>query len=97
MEIFVALEKLPGLRVEKVKDALGKPAIGIYLPAAGHDDLLLDPNTYQVIGRLSISTGHFPQDEQASARAKGLKLPPAGTVTWSVVRSTTLVHGPGQN
>lgn len=97
MEIFVALEKLPGLRVETVKDVLGKPAIGLYLPAAGHSDLLLDPSTYQVIGRYSISTGHYSQAEQVTAKAKRLKLPPAGTVTWSVVRSTTLVHGPGQN
>ena len=95
-EIFVALTKLPGLRVERVTDALGNPAIGLYLPAEGHSDLLLDPNTYQVIGRLSISTGHYTKAEQMMAKAKGLKLSPAGTVTWSIVRNTTPVRGPGQ-
>jgi hypothetical protein len=92
----MALTRLPGLRVEKVTDVLGKPALGLYLPAAGHNDLLLDPSTYQVIGRVSISTGQFTKAEQVTAKAKGLKLPPAGTVTWSIVRSTTLVGGPGQ-
>jgi len=96
-EIFTALTKLPGLQVEKVTDVLGKPALGLYLPAAGHNDLLLDPNTYQVIGRVSISTGHYTKAEQAMYKAKGLKLAPAGTITWSIVRSTTLVHGPGQS
>jgi hypothetical protein len=96
-EIFMALTKLPGLRVEKVTDVLGRPALGLYLPAAGHSDLLLDPSTYQVIGRLSISTGRYTNAEQALAKAKGFKLPPAGTITWSIVRSTTLAYGPGQS
>lgn len=96
-EIFMALTKLPGLRVEKVTDVLGRPALGLYLPAAGHSDLLLDPSTHQVIGRLSISTGRYTKAEQVLSKAKGFKLPPAGTITWSIVRSTALVHGPGQS
>jgi hypothetical protein len=96
-EIFVALEKLPGLRVERVTDVTGKTAIGLYLPAAGHSDLLLDRSTYQVIGRRTVSTGHYTKAEQVMAKAKHLKLPPAGTVTWSVIRDTTLVSGPGQS
>lgn len=96
-EIFMALTKLPGLRVEKVTDVLGRPALGLYLPANGHSDLLLDPSTYQVIGRLSISTGRYTKAEQMLSNAKGFKLPPAGTITWSIVRSTALVHGPGQS
>lgn len=96
-EIFSALQKLPGLRVERVKDALGNSVIGLYLPAAGHSDLLFDPDTYQVEGRLTISTGHYSKAEQATAKAKGLQLPPAGTVTWSIARNTTLVSGPGRS
>jgi hypothetical protein len=96
-EIFVALTKLSGLRVEKVTDVTGRAALGLYLPAAGHSDLLLDPNTYQVIGRVSISSGHYTKAEQMTFKAKGLTLPPAGAITWSIIRSTTLVHGPGQN
>ncbi len=96
-EIFTALEKLPGLRVERVKDVVGKTAIGLYLPAAGHSDLLLDPNTYQVIGRRTVSTGHYTKAEQVTAKAKHLKLPAAGTVTWAIIRDTTLVSGPGQD
>ena len=96
-EIFSALQQLPGLRVERVADALGNPVIGLYLPAAGHSDLLFDPLTYQVEGRLTISTGHYPKAEQVTAKAKGLKLAPAGTVTWSIVRNTTLVSGPGRD
>ena len=95
-EIFTALTKLPGLRVERVTDAFGKPALGLYLPAAGHSDLLLDPGTYQVIGRLTISTGSYSKAEQEMAKFKGLKLPKAGTVTWSIARTTTRVGGPGQ-
>jgi hypothetical protein len=96
-EIFVALTKLPGLRVEHVKDALGKPAIGLYLPAAGHSDLLLDPGTYQVIGRLSVAPGHYSQAVTKKYKTTGVTPPRAGTITWSIVRSTALVSGPGQN
>lgn len=95
-EIFEALTRLPGLRAERVTDVLGQPALGLYLPAAGHRDLLLDPSTYQVIGRLNVSPGQYTPAEQALAKAKGLKLPPAGTVTWSIVRATRSVPGPGQ-
>jgi hypothetical protein len=96
-EIFIALTKIPGLRVEHVTDALGKPAIGLYLPAAGHSDLLLDPNTYQVVGRLSISNGRYTKAEREMAKIKKFTLYPVGTITWSIVRSTTTVSGPGQS
>jgi hypothetical protein len=96
-EIFLALTKIPGLRVERVNDALGKPAIGLYLPAAGHSDLLLDPHTYQVVGRLSISNGRYTKAEREMARIKKFTLYPAGTITWSIARSTTPVSGPGQS
>jgi hypothetical protein len=33
----------------------------------------------------------------ALSQAKGLNLPPAGTITWSIARSTTLAYGPGQS
>jgi hypothetical protein len=96
-EIFLALAKIRGLRVEHVVDAMGQPAIGLYLPAAGHNDLLLNPHTYQVVGRLDISSGAYTKAEQAMAKIKKFTLPPAGTVTWSIARSTSLVQGPGQN
>jgi hypothetical protein len=96
-EIFLALTKIRGLRVEHVVDALGQPAIGLYLPAAGHNDLLLDPHTYQVVGRLDISSGGYTKAERAMAKIKKFTLPPAGTVTWSIARSTSLVQGPGKN
>jgi RNA polymerase sigma-70 factor (ECF subfamily) len=70
---------------------------GLYLPAAGHSDLLFDPHTYQVEGRLTISTGHYPKAEQVTAKAKGLKLLPAGAVIESMTRTTTLVSGPGRS
>jgi hypothetical protein len=96
-EIFLALTKIRGLRVEHVVDALGQPAIGLYLPAAGHNDLLLSPHTYQVVGRLDISSGAYTKAERKLAKIKKFTLPPAGTVTWSIARSTSLVQGPGQN
>jgi hypothetical protein len=96
-EIFLALTKIRGLRVEHVRDAMGQPAIGLYLPAAGHNDLLLDPHTYQVVGRLDISSGIYSKAEQAMAKIKKFHLAPAGSVTWSIARSTSLVRGPGDN
>jgi hypothetical protein len=96
-EIFLALTKIRGLRVEHVTDAQGQPAIGLYLPAAGHNDLLLDPRTYQVVGRLDISSGVYSKAERAMAKIKKFTLPKAGTVTWSIARSTSLVHRPGQH
>jgi hypothetical protein len=96
-EIFLALTKVRGLRVEHVADALGQPVIGLYLPAAGRSDLLLDPHTYQVVGRLVISSGVYSKAEKTMAKIKKFTLPPAGTVTWSIVRTTSPVHGPGQN
>jgi hypothetical protein len=96
-EIFLALTKIPGLRVEHVTEASGKPAIGLYLPAAGHSDLLLDPHTYQVVGRLSVSNGRYTKAEREMAKIKKFTLYPAGTITSSIVRSTTPVSGPGQS
>jgi hypothetical protein len=96
-EIFLALTEIRGLRVEHVADALGQPVIGLYLPAAGHSDLLLDPHTYQVVGRLDISSGIYSKAERAMAKIKKFTLPPAGTITWSIARSTSLVRGPGKN
>lgn len=60
-------------------------------------DLLLDPNTYQVVGRRTVSAGHYTKAELVTAKAKHLKLPAAGTVTWEIIRDTTLVSGPGQD
>ncbi|MCW2918447.1 MAG: hypothetical protein JWN52_6515 [Actinomycetia bacterium] len=87
--IFRALTKIPGMRTEQVKDVLGRPAIGLYRPGLTHAYLLLDPHTYQVIGRLNISTG-------APTKQKKIVLYPAGTVTWSIVRTAVPVGGPGQ-
>jgi hypothetical protein len=96
-EIFTALTRLPGMRVEHLKDALGKPAIGLYLPAAGHNDLLLEPGTYQVIGRLNVASGRYSRAVTKTFKAKGVALPRGGTITWSIVRHTAFVSGPGQN
>jgi hypothetical protein len=94
--IFRALTKVPGMRTEQVKDVLGRPAIGLYRPGLTHAYLLLDPNTYQVIGRLNIATGAQPKPESKMAKQKKYVPYPAGTVTWSIVRTAVLVGGPGR-
>jgi hypothetical protein len=96
--IFRGLAQTPGMRVENVKDVLGRPAIGLY-QEQGQDraDLLLDPHTYQVIGRLVVSNGVWTKEEQQMAQqGKDIHYHPKGTVTWSITRTVTLVKAPGE-
>jgi hypothetical protein len=95
--IVRALTKIPGMRAEQVKDILGRPAIGLYRPGLTHAYLLLDPHPYQVIGRLNITTPDAqPKPLSRMAKQKKIVLYPAGTVTWSIVRTAVPVGGPGQ-
>jgi hypothetical protein len=86
--IYQALATLPGVVAESgVTDALGRPAIGIS-DDAGAFQILLSPQTYQVLGIRSVSTGSAPH-------LPGGGTAPKGTVVQSFATADTFVAAPG--
>ena len=88
--VFRAMATIPGVGAQPgVTDAAGRPAIALSDEGDGQQ-LLFDPNTYQVIGLRTISNGHYP------APGKGGTLP-AGAVVDSIAFPTVaLVDQPGE-
>ena len=80
---------------QNITDVVGRPAIGLS-DDGGKTQLLLDPNTYQVIGARSASTGADPL-RLASGKRPKMHWPPKGTIVESMawVR-VTMVSGPGR-
>jgi hypothetical protein len=82
--VYRALATIPGVSVEQgIKDAVGRPVIGIGI-AGGGDQLLLAPTTYDIIGARTVSTG------PTGSKPKGTVLV---SMAWVVVAE---VGGPGK-
>ncbi len=93
--VFRALAAIPGVSSQQgITDIVGRPAIGLS-DNGGETQLLLDPQTYQVIGMRAASTGTDPVRTFAG---KGRKVPwPAkGTIIESMAwAQVAMVSGPG--
>jgi hypothetical protein len=104
--VFRALADLPGVSVQPgITDAAGQPAIGVS-DDGGIEQLLLNPQTFAVIGMREISTGVSPAHvSKAAMRGKlGAKLRPIARLPWppkgALVMSLAIVRvqavsGPG--
>jgi hypothetical protein len=74
--VFRAMAAIPGVTVQQgITDAAGAPAIAVS-GDGGHDQLLLDPVSYQVIGLRQLSTGAGPKVNHLSPKELA-KLPKA--------------------
>jgi hypothetical protein len=94
--LFRVLATIPGVRiVPNVKDGAGRPAIAI--THGFGEQFLLDPVTYQVIGRRTVFNGHnAPISKTAGVDPRYNNIRP-GTVTYSLTRLTAkVVDRPGQ-
>jgi hypothetical protein len=93
--VFRALAAIPGVSSQQgITDIVGRPAIGLS-DNGGKTQLLLDPQTYQVIGMRAASTG---TDPVRTIAGKGRKVPwpPKGTIIESMAwAQVTMVSGPG--
>lgn len=94
--VFRALAAIPGVSSQQgITDVIGRPAIGLS-DNGGKAQLLLDPQTYQVIGMRAASTG---TDPVRTIAGKGRKVPwpPKGTIIESMAwAQVTMVSGPGR-
>ena len=94
--VFRALAAIPGVSSQQgITDIVGRPAIGLS-DNGGKTQLLLDPQTYQVIGMRAASTG---TDPVRTIAGKGRKVPwpPKGTIIESMAwAQVTMVSGPGR-
>jgi hypothetical protein len=94
--VFRALAAIPGVSSQQgITDVIGRPAIGLS-GNGGKTQLLLDPQTYQVIGMRAASTG---TDPVRTIAGKGPKVPwpPKGTIIESMAwAQVTMVSGPGR-
>ena len=94
--VFRALAAIPGVSSQQgITDVVGRPAIGLS-DNGGKTQLLLDPQTYQVIGMRAASTG---TDPVRTIAGKGRKVPwpPKGTIIESMAwAQVTMVSGPGR-
>ena len=94
--VFRALAAIPGVSSQQgITDVIGRPAIGLS-GNGGKTQLLLDPQTYQVIGMRAASTG---TDPVRTIAGKGRKAPwpPKGTIIESMAwAQVTMVSGPGR-
>ena len=94
--VFRALAAIPGVSSQQgITDVVGRPAIGLS-DNGGKTQLLLDPQTYQVIGMRAASTG---TDPVRTIAGKGPKVPwpPKGTIIESMAwAQVTMVSGPGR-
>jgi hypothetical protein len=102
--VFRAMAAIPGVSSQRgITDVVGQPAIGLS-DNGGKTQLLLDPQTYQVIGMRAVSTG---RDQARAVTAKCGKVlaakcgkvhwPPKGTIIESMAwAQVTTVSGPGR-
>ena len=94
--VFRALGAIPGVSSQRgITDVVGRPAIGLS-DNGGKTQLLLDPQTYQVIGMRAASTGTDPVRTMAG-KGRKVSWPPKGTIIESMARAqVTMVSGPGR-
>jgi hypothetical protein len=94
--VFRALAAIPGVSSQQgITDIVGRPAIGLS-DNGGLTQLLLDPQTYQVIGMRAASTG---TDPVRTVAGKGRKVPwpPRGAIIESAAwAQVSRVSGPGR-
>jgi hypothetical protein len=89
--VYRAMSTIPGVSTQAgITDVAGRPAIGVSANG-GYTQLLLDPQTYEVIGLRGTSTGTTPTGVTAG-------IPPKGTVIASMAWATVKpVRGPGSH
>jgi hypothetical protein len=94
--VFRALAAIPGVSSQQgITDIVGRPAIGLS-DNGGKTQLLLDPQTYQVIGMRAASTGTNPV-RAAAGKGRKAPWPPKGTIIESMAwAQVTMVSGPGR-
>ncbi|GAB3990432.1 hypothetical protein GCM10029978_118300 [Actinoallomurus acanthiterrae] len=108
--LYRALATLPGIRVDKARDAVGEPAVGLSLPHTA--EILFDPGTYRYLGERVVSDGvqkKRPQPPAGMPAAKreawerwagdpaDYRVPPAGALVSSRLRTVVkLVDKPGR-
>ena len=95
--VFRAMAAIPGVSSQRgITDAVGQPAIGLSA-SGGKSQLLLDPQTYQVIGVRAFSAGQKVSLRAAGRKAAKLHWPPKGTIFISMAwAQVTMVSGPGR-
>ena len=93
--VFRALAAIPGVSSQQgITDLVGRPAIGLS-DNGGKTQLLLDPQTYQVIGMRAASTGTDPV-RPIAGKGRKVPWPPKGTIIESMAwAQVTMVSGPG--
>jgi hypothetical protein len=95
--VFRAMATIPGISSQRgITDVAGQPAIGLSA-SGGESQLLLDPQTYQVIGARQFSEGQKFLRRVAGRKANKLHMPPKGTLFISMAwAQVTMVSGPGR-
>jgi hypothetical protein len=95
--VFRAMAAIPGVSSQRgITDVVGQPAIGLSA-SGGKSQLLLDPQTYQVIGVRAFSAGQKVSPRAGGRKAAKLHWPPKGTLVISMAwAQVTMVSGPGR-
>ena len=96
--MFRAMATIPGVSSQQgITDVAGQPAIGLSA-SGGKSQLLLDPQTYQVIGARAFSEGQKVYPRAAGRKAAKLHTwPPNGDLFTSMAfAQVTMVSGPGR-
>ena len=96
--VFRAMATIPGVSSQQgITDVAGQPAIGLSA-SGGKSQLLLDPQTYQVIGARAFSEGQKVYPRAAGRKAAKLHTwPPNGDLFTSMAfAQVTMVSGPGR-
>jgi hypothetical protein len=94
--VFRALAAIRGVSSQQgITDFIGRPALGLS-DNGGKTQLLLDPQTYQVIGMRAASTGADPV-RTIAGKGPRVPWPPKGTIIESMAwAQVTMVSGPGR-
>lgn len=99
--VYEAMAIIPGIGIQEgISNVVGRPAVGLSADG-GQIQLLLDPQSYQVIGLRMVSPG---PEAAVTGVTKGLRtgkgpgtVPPKGTVLQSLATTNvTKVSGPGK-
>jgi hypothetical protein len=95
--VFQAMATIPGVTAQAgVTDAAGRPAIALS-DAGDEQQLLFDPQTYQVIGLRTVSDGTWPANPAATKFATGKTLPEGTVVDSLALARVAFVAQPGQS